>query len=150
MISFIVPAHNEQACLALTLQAIHESAAHVGDQGYEIIVVNDASTDATVQVAIKHQAKVLTVNHRHIAATRNSGAGAAGGKLLFFVDADTIVNPRAINGALLAMNKGAAGGGALTRLDDNVPLYGRLMSALIGVVARVMGFTGGGFHFCSP
>ena len=46
MISFIVPAHNEQACLGRTLQAIQESACVVG-QPHEIIVVDDASTDAT-------------------------------------------------------------------------------------------------------
>ena len=38
MISFIVPAHNEQACLGRTLPAIHESARAAG-QSYEIIVV---------------------------------------------------------------------------------------------------------------
>lgn len=36
MISFIVPAHNEQACLPRMLQAIHESARSVG-QPYEVI-----------------------------------------------------------------------------------------------------------------
>lgn len=49
MISFIVPAHNEQACLGRTLRAIHESACAVG-QPYEIIVVGDASTDATAEI----------------------------------------------------------------------------------------------------
>src|SRR5207249_3599671 len=38
MISFIVPAHNEQACLGRTLQAIHDSARAMG-QPYEVIVV---------------------------------------------------------------------------------------------------------------
>ena len=46
MISFIVPAHNEQASLGLTLEAIREAARAVG-QPYEIIVVDDAATDAT-------------------------------------------------------------------------------------------------------
>ena len=43
MISFIVPAHNEQACLARTLQAIHESVRSLG-QPYEI-VVNQVAKD---------------------------------------------------------------------------------------------------------
>ena len=50
MISFIVPAHNEQSYLGRSLAAIHESAGVVG-QPYEIIVVDDASTDATAAVA---------------------------------------------------------------------------------------------------
>jgi glycosyltransferase involved in cell wall biosynthesis len=40
MISFIVPAHNEQLCLGPTLQAIHDSAGVVGCP-YEIIVADD-------------------------------------------------------------------------------------------------------------
>jgi glycosyltransferase involved in cell wall biosynthesis len=73
MISFIVPAHNEQTCLGRTLQAIHESACTVG-QSYEIVVANDASTNATAEVARQNHARVVDVNHRQIAATRNSGA----------------------------------------------------------------------------
>jgi hypothetical protein len=63
MISFIVPAHNEQACLGRTLQAIHDSARAVG-QEYEIIVVNDASTDATAEIGRKYGAAVLTSGRR--------------------------------------------------------------------------------------
>ena len=76
MISFIVPAHNEQASLGRTLEAIHQAARVVG-QPYEIIVVDDASTDATPEIAAQNNARVVSVNHRQIAATRNSGARRA-------------------------------------------------------------------------
>src|SRR5882724_8235741 len=124
VISFIVPAHNEQAVIGRALQAIHDSARVVG-QSYEIIVVDDASTDGTAEVARQHNATVLPVNHRQIAATRNSGGRAARGERLFFVDADTTVNPRAVASALRCMDKGAAGGGAPAWLAKNeiVPLY---------------------------
>jgi glycosyltransferase involved in cell wall biosynthesis len=46
MISFIVPAHNEEFYLPSTLKAIHKSAGKIGIP-YEMIVVDDASTDAT-------------------------------------------------------------------------------------------------------
>src|SRR5687768_6249842 len=128
-ISFIVPAHNEQAGLGRTLQAIHDSARAVG-RPYEIIVVNDASTDATPQVAQQHQATVVPVNHRQIAATRNSGGRAARGERFFFVDADTTINPRAVASALRYMDKGAAGGGAAVWVDGNTPLYIRLLTFL--------------------
>ena len=116
MISFIVPAHNEEACLAPTLQAIHESARTIG-QPYEIIVVDDASTDTTAEVARKNNARVVAVNHRQIAATRNSGGRAAQGERLFFVDADTIINAKAVTAALRAMDKGAVGGGGPAWMD---------------------------------
>src|ERR1700677_4385804 len=99
MISFIVPAHNEESCLGRTLRAIHDSARVIG-QPYEIIVVDDASTDATAEIARQHNATVVPVNHRQIAATRNSGGRAARGERLFFVDADTIINSRAVTAAL--------------------------------------------------
>ena len=68
MLSFVVPAHNEQACLGRTVQAIHAAARATG-RPYEVIVVDDASTDATAEVARKHDATVVSVNRRQIAAS---------------------------------------------------------------------------------
>jgi glycosyltransferase involved in cell wall biosynthesis len=150
MISFIVPAHNEEACLGRTLQAIHESAGATG-QPCEIIVVNDASTDATAEIAREHQAAVFSVNHRQIAATRNSGGQAAKGDRLFFVDADTRINAKAVTSALRQMDRGAVGGGGPVRLGkgESVPLYIRLIEPLQLFLAKIGGFTGGAFLFCT-
>ena len=150
MISFIVPAHNEEACLGRTLQAILDTARVVG-RPYELIVVDDASTDATAEIARQHGATVLPANHRQIAATRNSGGRAARGARLFFVDADTTINPRAVASALRAMDQGAVGGGAPVWLDKNeiVPLYIRLLGFLAVIVPKLVGFTDGAFMFCT-
>jgi glycosyltransferase involved in cell wall biosynthesis len=147
MISFIVPAHNEQQYVGRTLEAIRESAGAAG-QAYEVIVVDDASTDATAAVAAQHQATVRRVEHRQIAATRNSGARAASGERLFFVDADTLINPRVLAAAMRAMDKGAAGGGAPARFDGPVPLYARLLLLWINFFMRLGGMTGGACMFC--
>jgi glycosyltransferase involved in cell wall biosynthesis len=48
MISFIIPAHNEERLIGRTLAAIHEAAGGLGVD-YEIIVADDASTDATAK-----------------------------------------------------------------------------------------------------
>ena len=74
-------------------------------QPYEIIVVDDASTDATAEVAREHQASVVSVNHRQIAATRNSAHRAAQGERLFFVDADTMINSRVVTSAMRSMDR---------------------------------------------
>ncbi|MDB6025770.1 MAG: pgaC 2 [Verrucomicrobiales bacterium] len=150
MISFIVPAHNEQACLGPTLRAIHESGRAIG-QPYEIVVVDDASTDATAEIARDQGARVVSVQHRQIAATRNSGARAAEGDRLFFVDADTTVNPRAVTAGLRAMDRGAVGGGGPTWIDwkEPVPLYIRLVALLSLVAVRLIRFSGGAFMFCT-
>ena len=148
MISFIVPAHNEQSCLGRALQAIHDSAGAVGEP-YEIIVVDDASTDATAEIARRHNATVVSVNHRQIAATRNSGACAAHGERLFFVDADTFITPRLLTAALRALDNGAAGGGAPARLEGPVPLYARLLLLELSVCMWIAGLSGGAFLFCT-
>jgi glycosyltransferase involved in cell wall biosynthesis len=149
LISFIIPAHNEEACLGPTLQAIHDTAGAIGHP-YEIVVANDASTDATAEIARQKNARMVNVNHRQIAATRNSGARAAKGERFVFVDADTIVNPRAVSAALRKMDKGAVGGGAPTwvAMSEQVPLYGRLLFVLVLVMPKLTGFSGGAFLFC--
>jgi hypothetical protein len=148
MISFIVPAHNEEFYLPKTLKAIHESAGVLG-KPYEVIVVDDASTDATAEVASRHNATVLRVDKRQIAATRNAGGKVASGDRLFFVDADTIINSRAVESALQWMDKGAAGGGALTRFEGEVPLYARLLLIWLGFFMRLAALSGGAFMFCT-
>src|SRR5436190_24203963 len=76
MISFIIPAHNEEFELSSTLAAIHAAASSAA-QPYEIIVVDDASTDATSEIAARAGAKVIQINRRQIAAARNAGARTA-------------------------------------------------------------------------
>ncbi len=117
-LSFVIPAHNEQAALPVTLCSIHAavSAAKVTG-GYEMIVVNDASTDATPQVAVAHGARVVPVDKRKIAAVRNAGAARASGELLIFLDADTRLPAATLAAALAALADGAVGGGAVVRAD---------------------------------
>src|SRR5688572_8616158 len=114
MISFVIPAHNEAELIGRTISAIHESARALGES-YEVIVADDASTDATGSLAFEHGARVVTVSFRRIAATRNAGARAAIGEFLFFVDADTVVRMPALRSALRALRGGAVGGGAAVR-----------------------------------
>jgi glycosyltransferase involved in cell wall biosynthesis len=148
MISFVVPAHNEQACLGRTLQAIHEAARATGEP-YEVIVADDASTDATAEVARTAGAIVVPVNNRQIAATRNAGGRAARGERLFFVDADTVIRPKVVAAALRHMDRGAAGGGAPARFEGPVPLYAHLIMWWFGLLMRLGGMTGGAFMFCT-
>src|SRR3954447_19416300 len=142
MISFVVPAHNEQACLARTLQAIHDAARETG-RPYEVIVVDDVSTDATADVARNAGAAVVPVDHRQIAATRNAGGRAAQGERLFFVDADTVINPLVVATAVRHLDRGAVGGGAPARFEGPVPLYAHLLMWWLGLLMRLGGMTGG-------
>ena len=115
------------------------------------MVANDASTDATPEIAIEHGARVVSVNHRQIAATRNSGGRAAIGERLFFIDADTTINAKTVAASLREMDKGAVGGGAPIMFGKHevVPLYIRLVSDLSVIVSKLAGFSGGAFMFCT-
>src|SRR5947208_486445 len=91
LISFIVPAHDESALIGATLDAL-QAAAQLLSLQYELVVVDDASTDDTAACAARHGARVIAVAHRHIAATRNAGAAVTSGARLVFIDADTQVD----------------------------------------------------------
>jgi glycosyltransferase involved in cell wall biosynthesis len=125
MLSFIVPAYNEELELPRALAAIR-LAADASEQPYEIIVVDDASTDATAQIAKSAGAIVVPVNYRQIAAVRNAGARVARGDIFIFVDADTFISPGHVAGVRAALAAGCAGGGARMATDGFVPLWGRV------------------------
>lgn len=148
MISFIVPAFNEAALIGATLDAL-STAARALDIPYEIIVVDDASTDTTADLARAHGANVVSVKLRHIAATRNAGANASTGQFLIFVDADTLVTPEVTRAAVAAMRDGAVGGGAALRFDGVVPLFARLLTPPTLWIFRLVGVAPGCFLFCT-
>ena len=148
MISFIVPAYNEERCLADTLDALHIAGLALGE-AYEVLVADDGSTDQTATIAEQKGAIVVSATHRQIAATRNSGARAATGDLLIFVDADTVVNVEVVRAAVQAMSSGAVGGGAGIRFDEPVPMYARLLLRVIVRVFRWLGVATGCFLFCT-
>src|SRR5258708_19378033 len=125
MISFIVPAYNEERLLGSTLDALH-AAGHAAGELYELIVVDDASTDRTAIIAQRHGALLVSVAHRQIAATRNSGARKANGDLFIFVDADTIVNEAVVPSPVEALHSGPARGRAPLSFSEPLPLYSKL------------------------
>lgn len=148
MISFVVPAHNEELLLGNTLRAMHQAAGALGEP-YEVVVVDDGSTDTTALVATQAGARVVPVAYRQISATRNAGARAARGEYLMFVDADTLVSESVIAAALSAMKHGSVGGGAGVRCDGRIPLYARVMLPLTVVLFRLARLAAGCFVFCT-
>ena len=128
LLSFIVPAYNEELELPATLAALHSAGTGAGVR-YEIIVVDDSSTDTTAAIAAEAGARVLSVRRRQIAAARNAGARAARGNVLFFVDADTRINSAHISGALAALARGCVGGSARVRMDGELPIWARVFVA---------------------
>ena len=148
MISFIVPAYNEERLLGATLDALRAAALAIGEP-YELIVADDGSTDRTAAIAAHHGAILVSVAHRQIAATRNSGARKANGDWLIFVDADTLVSEAVVRSAVEALRSGAVGGGAAVEFDGTVPLYARLLLPVLVRSFRWAGLAAGCFLFCT-
>jgi len=149
MTSFIVPAHDEEAWIGRCVVAI-QGALKSLDEPHEIIVVDDGSSDATASIARQHGAQVIRVEHRQIAATRNAGARQARGDILFFIDADTLVNAPAIKSALHRVRAGAVGGGCVPRFEGWLPWWFRLVEPLFKPAIRLARFSpSGACLFCT-
>lgn len=148
MLSFIVPAHDEEASIEATVRAIAAAASSAGI-AHEIVVVDDASTDRTAQLAAAAGARVVPVSLRQIAAARNAGARAAQGEVFVFVDADTLIASDVVMGLVRVMSEGAVGGGAAVRFDEPTPRWVRFVLPLSIWMARRFRITGGCFLFCS-
>ncbi len=109
-VSVIVPARNEEDCLANCLQSL------VGQAGpsYEIILVDDHSTDATQSIAAKYPVRMITANPLPPGWSGKcnaawTGAGVAKGKWFLFTDADTQHVPESLARGLREANEYAAG-----------------------------------------
>ena len=148
MISFIVPAYNEERLLGRTLEAIHNAAKGI-DAPYELIVVDDNSSDNTGKIADDLGATVVNVKYRQISATRNAGAHAANGSVLVFVDADTVISTEILQATMAAINNKAIGGSAAIRFDGDVPMYGRVIQWLLCRIYRIGKIVGGSYLFCT-
>ncbi len=148
LISFAIPAHNEQGLLPATIAAIHDAARQLAIE-YEILVADDASTDRTAAVARELGATVIPIEARQIAAARNAAARLARGGILIFVDADTCVTPGAVREAIAAIQRGAVGGGAMVRFDGRIPFWARCTLGVTIVLFRLLRYTGGCFLFCT-
>jgi glycosyltransferase involved in cell wall biosynthesis len=147
-ISFVVPAWNEESVLAPTLEALNIARRQLTEPS-EVIVADDSSTDRTAEIAHQHGARVVSVRHRQISATRNAGAREAQGDVLIFIDADTIVTPEAVCAAVEAVRGGVIGGGCAIRYSGRIPAYLRVFIPIEVWFARKMRLAFGCFLFCT-
>ena len=90
MISVVIPAYNAASTLGDCLQAIRGS----GYSEHEVVVVDDASTDQTAQLAEHYGCRVVRLSQNAGAAeAKNIGAREAQGDVILFTDADILLQP---------------------------------------------------------
>ncbi|MFA5413028.1 MAG: glycosyltransferase [Patescibacteria group bacterium] len=88
-VSIIIPAYNEEKLLPRCLKSIFSARL---PEDFEVIVVNNASTDRTEEIAKSFSGvKVVTELNKGITRARQAGFQAASGDILVFFDADTII-----------------------------------------------------------
>jgi glycosyltransferase involved in cell wall biosynthesis len=85
-ISVVIPVYNGQAHIAKTLDSVLRQTCKPS----EIIVVNDGSTDDTLDVLLAYASEVtiITTPNRGVSRARNTGVKAATSELIAFLDAD--------------------------------------------------------------
>jgi len=89
-ISVVIPAYDGSAYLSEAIESILAQTAPPG----EIIVVDDGSSDGTIEPASRYPVRVLRTPHRGIGPARNRGVGASSGELIAFLDSDDLWTPR--------------------------------------------------------
>jgi glycosyltransferase involved in cell wall biosynthesis len=105
-VSVIVPTLNEEKYLGNCLKAL-KAQDYKGR--FEIIVADGKSKDKTVEIAKKYADKVVIVNKKGVSAGRNGGAREAKGKILLFIDADTVAAFNLITELVKGFKKGVVG-----------------------------------------
>jgi glycosyltransferase involved in cell wall biosynthesis len=107
----VIPAWNEAARLPRLLDSVAVARGRFAGR-VEVIVADNGSTDATAAIAAAAGARVVTVEKRCIAASRNGGAAVATAPILAFVDADSVLHPDVFGAVAAAMAKPRTLGGA--------------------------------------
>ena len=103
MVSVIIPVKNEAKRIVACLESI--LSINYPKERYEIILVDNGSTDETGQVGKSYGAKVFVHPELTISGLRNVGASAALGSLLGFIDADVIISKDWLTSAINCLNR---------------------------------------------
>ena len=147
-ISIIVPAFNEEKLLAASLQAVKAAASAAfttAGLGWELVVCDNNSTDRTAEIARAEGAKVVFEPVNQIGRARNTGASAASGEWLLFIDADSQPSRELLSDvAALTRRSDVLLAGATIALDEG-PLAFRSACGIWNLASRLRRLVAGSF-----
>lgn len=93
-ISIVIPCYNGAQFLPYSIESVLRQTC----PAVEIIVVDDGSSDRTVEVASAYaEVRVISQSHSGVSAARNTGLQVASGHYLVFLDSDDVLLPEALN-----------------------------------------------------
>jgi glycosyltransferase involved in cell wall biosynthesis len=129
-VSVIIPNYNGSATIGKCLDA-----ACASDHGnFEVIVVDDGSTDDSVEIIKKFPCTLIRMNtHSGASKTRNNGAQNSRGKILFFTDADCILQKDTLRIAdrTFKNDKNTVIGGSYTRIPYDDTFFSTFQSIFV-------------------
>jgi glycosyltransferase involved in cell wall biosynthesis len=146
-ISIVVPAFNEERLLADSLRAVKQAATVFAEHGleWELVVCDNNSTDRTAEIARAEGAKVVFEPVNQIGRARNTGAGAASGEWLLFIDADSQPSRELLgDAARLTRRSDVLLAGATIALDE-ANFFFRLVCGVWNTVSRLRRLVAGSF-----
>lgn len=147
-VSIIVPAFNEEKLLAGSLRAVTAAAERAfGAAGlrWELVVCDNNSTDRTAEIARAAGARVIFEPVNQIGRARNTGAAAASGRWLLFIDADSQPSAALLaDAAALTRRPDVLLAGATMRPDEG-PLIFRFCCGVWNLVSRLRRLVAGSF-----
>jgi O-antigen biosynthesis protein len=88
-VSVVVCAYNAATTLRQCLEALH----HVEYPDFEVILVNDGSTDETPAIAAEYRVRLISTPNRGLSNARNTGLHAATGPIVVYLDSDAFPDP---------------------------------------------------------
>ncbi|MCM8533198.1 MAG: glycosyltransferase [Lentisphaeraceae bacterium] len=145
-VGIVIPAFNEEELLPKTLFSLFSALSSLSDYQFDVVVVDNNSTDKTADIALDLGAKVVFEPINQISKARNTGARSLPkAKYLFFLDADTTVNPQVIQEALLALeSEKFCGGGALVKFPKE-----SFFVSFWTLITKTFKVAAGAFIFCT-
>jgi len=131
LISVIIPNHNGEKTIGRCLEAALASRY----KNFEVVVVDDCSTDNSAAIIEKYPCKLIRLSdHGGASKARNTGARNAEGELLFFIDSDCLLLPDTLNIAAAAASDTGPGviiGGTYTWLPYDATFFSIFQSIFI-------------------
>jgi hypothetical protein len=136
--SIIIPAYNEEEGLPIVLGKL----LPLIDETYEVIVIDDGSTDATRDVAAAFPCKVVShASNRGKAQAIKTGMKVARGEHLIFIDADDTYPIELVPRMANSLGKADMVVGSRRRGKEQIPAFNRVGNAVFrGAIRHLYGF----------
>lgn len=150
LLSVVIPAFDEEEQLRETLPKINDALLTNQSDGFtwEVIVCDNNSTDQTAATALEFGATVVSEPKNQISRARNTGAAAAKGDWLLFVDADSYPNAKLIAEVKSLISDRLHIGCGSTIDVRGGTLFNKLRLERLNPLFRLLGLCGGVFLLC--